>query len=67
MPKTANTGAERASYAPKEVAARNNFSLSYIYEEIASARLRAFKSGGHGPFRVTPDAERAWLEGSGNE
>lgn len=52
----------RRSFSPAEIAKRNKLSVSYVYKEINLGRLKASRTGGFGPMRVSEEAESAWLE-----
>ena len=52
----------RSSYTPKEIAARNNYCVSYVYQQIKRGKLKASRTGGNGQYRITPEAEREWVE-----
>jgi hypothetical protein len=54
---------ERASFALREIAKRNGFSVAFVYAEVTRGKLRTVRPGGTGPQRVLPEEEQRWLRG----
>jgi excisionase family DNA binding protein len=51
----------RNSFTITEIAQRNGFGRAYIYLEVERGNLQAYRPGGTGHMRVTPQQEAEWL------
>jgi hypothetical protein len=58
--KLAESAVERKSFRLPEIAKRHNFSIAFVYAEIAAKRLRARKA--QGATIVTTEDEQDWLD-----
>ncbi|MGE0290242.1 MAG: hypothetical protein AB7P16_28505 [Bradyrhizobium sp.] len=55
---------ERRSYSPREIAERNGFSVPFVYKQIRTGALRAFRVGDSvAGLRVLAEDEEPWLMG----